>query len=349
MTLPNTVDNSTLKLLAKKLESARQPLVITHYDPDGDAIGSALGLALLLEKKKNTRIKALIPNEDPRFLQWLPGHDRILVFDKNSEACRLAIEESDLFFLVDFNTTERLKAMKKFIDASRAECILIDHHPSPSVSCAVTISNVSASSTSELIYMVIDQIGDAGLIDADIAVNLFTGIMTDTGCFSYNSSNPVTYQIVASLLQHPMNKDLVYQRIYDLYTEQRMRLMGYCLHEKMTILPDYKTAYIALSREELRRFGYSPGDTEGFVNLPFSIHGIRVTALFTEKEDCIKISFRSQGSFPVNKFAEKYFSGGGHHNAAGGESKDSLEGAIQYFVKMISNHTDELDNDDKNP
>ncbi|NLI24826.1 MAG: bifunctional oligoribonuclease/PAP phosphatase NrnA [Bacteroidales bacterium] len=323
-------------------ESARRPAVITHFDPDGDAVGSALGMALYLQKKVKNKVPVLIPNTDPAFLQWLPGHDQVVFYDRDPEACARVIQASDLLILVDFNVRNRLKKMEPCVFASRIPSVLIDHHPDPDLPAILVISDTERSSTAELIYDLIMRCGDAELIDTDIAVNLFTGIMTDTGCFSYNASRPRTFEITAQLLQYPFNKDTVYRNVYDFYSEQRMRLMGYCLHQKMKVIPGCRTAYIALTRKELEDFHHEPGDTEGFVNLPFSIRGTLVTALFTEKDDHVKISFRSRGSFAVNTFASRYFSGGGHFHAAGGEYPLPLDAAVQKFTEMIQQHKDEI-------
>jgi len=336
--IPDTILQQFKDILA----SARKPAVVTHYDPDGDAIGSALGMALYLGKKVRRKVPVLVPNVDPAFLQWLPGHDQIIFYDRDPDACTRVIRDSDVFFLVDFNVRNRLKKMESCVFTSRIPSVLIDHHPEPDIPAILVISDTERSSTAELIYDLIHECGDAGMIDTPIAVNLFTGIMTDTGCFSYNASRPRTFEITAKLLQFPFEKDEVYRKVYDFYSEQRMRLMGYCLHEKMTVIPDCHTAYIALTKKELEDFSHEPGDTEGFVNLPFSIRGTLITALFTEKDDHVKISFRSRGSFAVNTFASRYFSGGGHYHAAGGEYPLPLDAAVQKFTELIQKHKNEI-------
>ena len=179
-------------------------------------------------------------------------------------------------------------------------------------------------------------------VDKTIAECLFVGIMTDTGCFSFNSSEPGTYIIVSELLEKGINKDYVHSLVYDNYSEERMRMLGYSLKEKMVVLPEHRTAYIYLSKEEMQRFNHLSGDTEGFVNYPFSIKDIRVTALFLEKKDHVKISLRSKGDFPINRFASKYFNGGGHHNAAGGESTENLDKTLKRFERLIAEHSDEI-------
>lgn len=337
--LVNQPNTEQREALFRILSGYRNPVVLTHFDPDGDAVGSALGMALYLEKKLRTNVPVLIPNETPSFLRWLPGFHRVINYSENPVEVKKAIENADCFFLVDFNALSRLKKMgDQFIPKGRP-VVLIDHHPNPSVDCDLVISDVLVSSTAELVYELIESLNDLELLDTDIAVNLFTGIMTDTGCFSFNSSRPQTYQTVAGLLSYSFDKNQIFSQVYDNYSESRMRLMGYCLHEKMVVLPQYKTAYIALSHEELARFNFQPGDTEGFVNLPFSIRGVRFTALFIERDDHVKISFRSRGSFPANKFSEEHFAGGGHLNAAGGESHQDLHTTVNRFLETLARYT----------
>lgn len=340
------IPDSILQQFKDILASARKPAVITHYDPDGDAIGSALGLALYLEKKVQNHVPVLVPNIDPAFLQWLPGHERIIFFDQNPVGCEKVLRQSDLLVHVDFNTRDRLKKMQPCVFSISVPSVLFDHHPEPDIPATLIISDTSRSATAELIYELIEQSGDGALLDTQIAINLFTGLMTDTGCFSYSSSRPHTFETAARLLQFPFDKDEVYRKVYDFYSEERMRLMGYCLYKKMTVLPDCNTAFIVLTHKELEEFNHQPGDTEGFVNLPFSIRGTLVTALFTEKDDHVKISFRSRGRFAVNTFAAKYFSGGGHYHAAGGECNLPLEEAVKRFIHLISLHKDEITPDE---
>lgn len=346
LTLVLKIVNKTITgaapVLTELLSTHRKPAVITHFDPDGDAIGSALGMALYLEKKAGNPVPVLIPNVTPSFLSWLPGFERVRTFSTDPGKVEQVMHEADSFFLVDFNSVTRVKKMGDLFQPGDRPVILIDHHPHPAIQCDLLISDTSVSATAELIFDLIEAMNDLDLIDTDIAVNLFSGIMTDTGCFSYNSSRPETYLAVAKLLSHPFDKNKVFRQVYDNYSEDRMRLMGYCLYEKMVILPELHAAYIALSAEELKRFRYLPGDTEGFVNLPFSIRGVELTALFIEKEELVKISFRSRGNFAVNTFSERHFSGGGHRNAAGGESHQDLQSTIERFIDTLQKYADEI-------
>jgi phosphoesterase RecJ-like protein len=220
--------------------------------------------------------------------------------------------------------------------------IMVDHHPDPADLAEYSILDTKASSTAELVYRLICDLGGQDLVERAIAECLFVGIMTDTGCFSYNSSNPETYRIIAELLKKDIDKDRIYSLVYDNYSTDRMRLLGYSLKDKMVVLPELRTAYISLKKEDLRTYSHKTGDTEGFVNYPFTIRDIRISALFLEREDHIKISFRSKGNFRINKFAQKYFNGGGHMNAAGGEYFGSMEDTLSRFEKRIANYADEI-------
>jgi phosphoesterase RecJ-like protein len=309
-------------------------VLFTHVNPDGDAIGTMLGLYWVLSSMGH-HVSMVVPNEIPFYLTWLPGCEKILVAENNFEQSIEALHRADLLVCVDFNEPERLdRLMDEFI-SSKAVKILIDHHPHPKDFTDNIISIPEAGSASELVYNLIGAIGHQHLIDKKTAECFFVGIMTDTGCFSYNSSNPETYRVVTDLLEKGIDKDMIYSLVYDNYSADRMRLLGFSLNEKMVVMPEYRTAYIALTREELAKYNHVTGDTEGFVNLPFSIKGIKVTALFLEKEDYIKISFRSRGNFEINKFSEKHFNGGGHKNAAGGEYYTSLDDTIKTFVNLL--------------
>jgi phosphoesterase RecJ-like protein len=287
----------------------------------------------------------IVPNEIPFFLEWMPGCNKILMVEKSYEQSLKVMKGAEVFICVDFNEPERLDRLKDEFLRSKAVKVLIDHHPGPKDFTDLVISVTDAGSSSELVYNLIRETGHHDLIDKNIAECLFVGIMTDTGCFNYNSSNPETYIAVADLLEKGIDKDNIYRLVYDNYSADRMRLLGFSLNEKMVLIPEYRTAYIALTREELAKYNHVTGDTEGFVNLPFSIKGIIVTALFLEKEDYIKISFRSRGNFEINKFAEKHFNGGGHKNAAGGEAYMSLDETIKTFVNLLPLYKKHLDSE----
>ena len=317
-------------------------VLVTHINPDGDAIGTILGFYWLLLKKGHT-VNMIVPNEIPFFLEWLPGCDRILIAEKDLDVAKRFISSAQLLVCLDFNASDRLGKLETVFLTARGTKILVDHHPDPGGFADHIISDTDTGSTAELVYNLIVKLGMIQLIDKKIAECLFTGILTDTGCFSFNSSQPETYLVVADLLKKGIDKDRIYTLVYDNYSSDRMRLLGYSLNDKMVVLPEYRTAYISLTEKELRRFNHLTGDTEGFVNYLFSIKGIKLTALFIEKEDHIKISFRSRGNFNINKFSEKHFNGGGHKNAAGGESYQSLDQTIEKFINLLPAYSSKLE------
>src|SRR6056297_1657466 len=333
------------KQARQKIESIiaqKEPVVvISHINPDGDAIGSSAALALYL-KKKGVPVTVVIPNEVPDFLRWLPGFEMVLTYKKNRDACRKVVSEAATLVFVDFNDPGRIGKLEKDLESSDALRILIDHHENPADFADITISESWRGSAGEMIYLLMREIDGSGFLDKEIATCLYVAIMTDTGNFRYGSSYSEIFNIAGELVTAGIDKDQLFTNVYDSYSVSRMKLMGYCMSEKMVVLPDYHAAYISLTREELKRFDHQVGDTEGFVNIPFTIKGIRVTALFIEKKDHVKISLRSKGNFSVDKMASEYFRGGGHVNAAGGEYDLPLEKTIKKFESILSEFKDEL-------
>ena len=323
------------KSLLRTLTEARQIVITTHVGPDGDAMGSSLGLFLLL-RKINPSVQVIVPNECPEFLHWMPGHDSVLNYSKDKEKIQNFLERADFIFFLDYNDPFRGGLLEPMLTRSPARKVLIDHHLSPSIPVDYSISEVQASSSAELVLQFIEkELGLEQLVDKDIATCLYTGILTDTGCFSYNSSRGETFRRIADLLERGVDKDAVYSAVYDNFSASRMRLLGHCLNN-MQVFPQYHTALMTLSLEEQKEFEYKNGDAEGFVNYPLSIHGICFAAFFMEKEDKIKISFRSKGTFSVNQFARDHFHGGGHLNASGGEvAGASLSETVSRFIALL--------------
>lgn len=309
-------------------------VIVTHVSPDGDAIGSSLGLYHYLNDAGNN-VNIIIPNSFPDFLRWIPGAKDILDYEKYPEFAQKLIAEAELIFCLDFNIPKRAHHLGPFIEAAKAKKILVDHHPDPSDFCDVTISYPQISSTSELIFRLICRMGDFEAMSYESATALYTGMMTDTGAFTYNSNNIEIYYIIGELMKKGINKDQIYSNVYHNYTEDRYRLLGYTLAEKMKIYPEYKSALIWLTNEEQRKYNVRKGDTEGFANLPLNIKGIIFSVFIREDNDFIKISFRSQEEFPSNKFASQCYNGGGHLNAAGGEFYGTMEEAIAVFEKGL--------------
>lgn len=321
-------------LLDSLLEHYDRICLLSHINPDGDAIGSLLGMYWYLKKRGKT-VGMAIPNRIPYFLTFLPGSKKIKIYSEDARAADRLIARAQLIICLDFNEPDRLGDMVRPYNAARAEKILIDHHPDPEIFTDHIISRITVSSTAEMLYHLMHAIEGKPWLNDNIATCLFAGIMTDTGCFEYNSSSPRTYTTVAQLLRQGINKNKIYAQIYDNFSAGRMRLMGYALNEKMVVLKEINTAYITLTRKELKKYSHVTGDTEGFVNLPFSIRGIKVTALMIEKKDQVRMSFRSRGQVDVNRFARLHFNGGGHRNAAGGESYEPIDNTILNFERLI--------------
>lgn len=327
------------KALLKKSDNI---VIVTHFNPDGDAMGSSLALYNYLVKT-GKNVSVITPNDYPDFLQWLPGNKKVVEYSNKPKKAATLIAKCDLIFTLDFNNYSRLEGLGDLLKESAAAKILIDHHQQPDNYAALMYHDVKACSTCELVYEFIVGLGGKNMIDLDIAACLYTGIMTDTGSFRFDSVTPVTHRILAHLLETGIVPSDIHSAIYDTYSESRVRLLGYCLTEKMVVLPEYQTAYISLSEQELNRFQHKKGDTEGIVNYPFSIKGIRFCAFFSEGEGKIKISFRSKGRFDVNQFARKHFNGGGHINAAGGRGNvNNLDATIKEFLALLPDYKKEI-------
>ncbi len=332
----NIKDQSQIDLFKNKIHNSQKVVIVPHNNPDGDALGSALGLYNTL-KNMGKEASVITPNEFPDFLNWMHGVEDVLIYDKNIKKATAIIQESELIVFVDFNALSRIKLMGEVFEKDETPRVMIDHHPFPEPNTAdIQISVPEASSTCELLFHVLNKAGFKEHITKEAAECIYAGIMTDTGSLNYNSSRPETYLIVADLLQMGINKDHIHHMIFHNNSFDRMRLLGHALGAKMERIPENNAAFISLSQEELKRFNFKPGDTEGFVNQALWIEGVNLSALFTEKKDLVKISFRSRGGFPANKFSETYFNGGGHFNAAGGESKLELDETVERFKKVLN-------------
>lgn len=344
----NNTDNEIIAEIKRLLSvNPVKIAVIPHSNPDGDAIGSCYGLAVIL-KNAGHDIKIISPNDYPSFLDWLSGEVEIVNFQKKTITATRFINSCDLIFCVDFNDIRRTGDMAATIDSFKGAKIMIDHHPYPTYFCDFCISEPEYSSSAELVFDVVTAIGLGEFINRQAAEALYTGIMTDTGSFSYNTSRANLYKVLTELMKFHIDTEAVHDLVYHNFSADRLRLMGYCLHEKMVILPEFRTGYISLTRDELKKYNFVPGDTEGFVNIPLSIHNIVFSALFIEKEGYVKASFRSKGSFPANSFSSDHFSGGGHLNAAGGEIQLPLAGTIEKFTQLLPEYEHLLFNADKN-
>lgn len=322
-------------------ESTKSVVLIPHTNPDGDAMGSVLGLWRVL-KNAGLKAKVVSPTKYPEFYHWMDGHDEVIIFSHHPKQSARALSEADLVICMDFNQLSRLGEMRSLVEEFQGKKILVDHHPYPSDFADLTISDTTYSSTAELIFSVLQPTHFAQYIDRDAATSFFTGIMTDTGSFDFNVSNPNTFEVVAQLTRMGINQLDIHSKVYDNYSADRMRLMGFCLSNRMVVYPEYRAACMYISLEDQKNFNFKTGDNEGFVNMPLSIKGIIFSALFTEKEKYVKASFRSKGDFAVNEVSEKYFNGGGHRNAAGGEFYASLNEALDQFEKLLPEFEDRL-------
>lgn len=329
-------DIDTVKQL---LSSPKKIVIIPHRNPDGDAMGSTLGLYHFLKLKGHEPV-VIVPNEFPDFLAWLPSSDTVKVYEKENEVSYGLLKAADIIFTLDFNVLSRTgdfmaEALKKLT----APFIMIDHHQKPDDYAVVTFSDTSYGSTCEMVYHFIQQLGEGNLIDKTIATCLYTGIVTDSGSFRYPSTTGTTHRIVSEFIDLGIDNSNIHSLLFDNHSHNRIQILARAL-QNMMVLPAYKTSYTSLSQEELNSFGHSKGDTEGIVNYGLSMKDIAFTAFFTENKDenIIKISFRSKGDFDVNAYAREHFSGGGHINAAGGKSHESLEATIQKFIATLA-HT----------
>jgi phosphoesterase RecJ-like protein len=337
------VHNLEFTHIKELIGQSRLIVVTSHYNPDGDAIGSALAMAALLRKSAK-EVVVMVPNDYPAFLKWLPGNNEVVIYSNNKIKADGFISQADLIFCLDYSGLNRTDNMEDALRKATGKKILIDHHPDPVMEdFDFYLSVVQTSSTSELVYRFIAGCSWLDLIDQEIATGLYAGIMTDTGSFSFSCNYPATFQITATLLSTGINAEHIHRLIYDTYSESRLRLLGYCLSEKLTILPEFSTAYIALSKAELDRFHHQVGDTEGVVNYALSLENIKLAVLLTERDDRIRLSFRSKGDLSTNQLAREFFYGGGHKNASGGDSFVSLDETIVNLKEALEQYREEID------
>ncbi|WP_289200883.1 DHH family phosphoesterase [Phocaeicola sartorii] len=334
--LSKVIAQANIDHAEKWFERADKIVIVTHVSPDGDAIGSSLGLCHFLESQEKT-VNVIVPNAFPDFLRWMPGAKDIIRYDKYTEFANKLLNEADVICCLDFNALSRIDAMADAVAQSPARKMMIDHHLHPESFCRIIISHPEISSTSELVFRLICRLGYFEDITKEGAECIYTGMMTDTGGFTYNSNNREIYFIISELLSKGIDKDEIYRKVYNTYSEGRLRLMGYVLYDKMQVFPQFNSALIWLTKEEQRKFQYIKGDTEGFVNIPLSIKNIIFSVFLREdtEKNMIKISLRSVGTFPCNKVAAEFFNGGGHLNASGGEFYGTMEEAIELFKQAL--------------
>ena len=318
------------------IEPAKNIVILTHMSPDGDAMGSSLALYWwLIGLDKSAQV--IVPNAFPDYFNWMPGVEKILICENNPDQARKMIGEADLLICSDFNEPKRVGIVEPYLTEATCPKILIDHHLFPADFADVTISYADVTSASELVFRLIYQISNHQFAicnnQLEVSTSVYTGLMTDTGNFAFNSNYPEVYEIIALLIAAGVDKDAIYNHIFNAYSEGRMRLVGYCLDKKMRIFPDHHTALIYVSGKELYRFNFKTGDAEGIVNMPLQIKDVYYSCFMREDKDKIKISMRSQGDRQVNIFCNEVFNGGGHKNASGGEHYGSLAEAVDLFLK----------------
>jgi len=329
----------------KTLLSEKKNIVITiHRGPDGDAMGSALGLYnILLQNGHNVSI--ISPNDYASFLHWLPGNEKVIVFTKQENKAIEETQNADLIFLLDFGQMNRLDTYANVVANANAKKVMIDHHQEPDESISdILFSDVTACATAQIVFEIIDSLDWKYLINKEVAECLYTGIMTDTGSFKYSSTTERTHHIIAELIGKGANNSKIHDLVYDNFSENRVKLLGYCLYQKLLFFKENNSAIISLTAEELERFNFQKGDTEGVVNYALTIEDVIFAVFIAEKEGMVKLSLRSKGDFKVNEIAKKYFNGGGHMNAAGGISDVSVEKTIEILKKIFEEYKTQLNN-----
>ena len=332
-----------IKHLKEILNTPKKIVIIPHRNPDGDAIGSSLGLHHVVKQLGHTST-IVAPNDIPHFLAWMPGFEDILIYDNNKAEAQKEIKSADYIFTLDFNALHRTgDEMGTYLASISKPFIMIDHHQMPDDYAILTFSDTSFGSTCELLFTIIDQMGFEDKINKDAATCIYTGIVTDSGSFRFPKTTANTHRTVALLIEKGIDNSTIHNALFDNSSYNRLQLMGRAL-QNLHIIPNTQSSYLYLSEKDLHEFTHQKGDTEGFVNYGLSIKGIDLTAFFIERKDegIIKISFRSQGNFDANQLARKYFEGGGHINAAGGKSYLSLEETIKKYTDIVKNKKQEF-------
>ncbi|HMN04622.1 MAG TPA: DHH family phosphoesterase [Flavobacteriales bacterium] len=329
----NLLPADQVAALAKLLEAPRRAVIITHHNPDGDAVGSALGLARVL-KAAGHQTQVVWPNPAPGNLRWMQGHAEAINHTDHQQAAERTVRTAEVLFCLDFNRADRVYALEEALRAATVK-VLIDHHREPENIFDIAFSDITASSTCQLVHDVVAELGLDQHIDPEAAACLYAGIMTDTGSFRFPSTTPHTHRVAAHLLERGARPQTVYEAIMEDNTLDRLQLTGFALYERLRVLLGGEATLVALSKGDLERFHFAPGDTEGLVNYGLSIRGVRLAAFLVERADGIKISLRSKGPLPVNEFLATHFQGGGHANAAGGRSTLGMEATVEKLTAEL--------------
>ena len=336
--LKDIITHEQADLLCSLIDNADNIVLCCHVNPDGDAIGSCLGLAEYL-RANGKESTVIVPDQYPDYLQWLPNTEKIVRYDKHKEKADLLLRMADVIFCLDFNTLSRTEAMAGTLAEVKAQKVLIDHHLDPDIDTVLSVSHPEMSSTCELVFRIVWQIGAFGELGKHFAVPIYCGMMTDTGGFTFNSTRPEIFFIICQLLTKGIDKDRIYRNVYHNYSENRLRLMGYVMSQRLVVDQSHHAAFFTLTRQDLRRFQFVKGDAEGLVNMPLQIKGLRLSISLredTEKPNLVWVSLRSVDSFPCNEMAARYFNGGGHLNAAGGRLYCSIDEAVATTQRAIA-------------
>ncbi|WP_231464242.1 bifunctional oligoribonuclease/PAP phosphatase NrnA [Pedobacter sp. Leaf132] len=332
----------TLTELKSILASPKKIVITTHHKPDGDAMGSSLGLYGYLIQKGH-HVTVITPTDYPTFLHWMPNNAEVLIFTDDREKAAKLVEEAALIFCLDFNTLSRINELGELVRASEAKKVMIDHHLEPEDFDDYRHWDINACAAAQLVYdFIANQLNDSEGINKDVATCLYTGIMTDSASFRFPLATSNVYRIGANLIDLGAEHYKIHQLVYDNASEDRLRFLGYCLSNKLEVFHEFNTAIITVTKEELAQYHSTTGDTEGVVNYALSINGIRLAALIVERTDKVKLSLRSTGDFPANEICKKYFNGGGHRNAAGGASDKSLAEVIDEFKSILPEYKSQL-------
>ena len=332
---------NSIKELQEWLEKPRRIAITTHQKPDGDAMGSSMGLYHYLVHKGH-KVQVVLPTDFAQNLAWIPGASSAIVGPEDPDAANWAFLGADIIFCLDFNALKRINEFEEIVKESEAYKVMIDHHLEPEGFEDVQVWDPQASSAAEMVYRLLDEFGDTEEISTDAATALYTGIMTDTGSFRYPNTSSQVHQIVARLVEKGIDIANIHNQIFSNSSENRLRFFGYCFSECLHVLPEFHTAYIIVEKEAFKRFNIKSGETEGLVNYALEIKGINMGVLITENDEVVKLSFRSRGEFAVNEFA-KNFEGGGHFNAAGGKSKVSLKETEEKFLSLLKTQKEKLE------
>lgn len=326
------------------IESSENIVVCCHKSPDGDALGSSLAWnAYLTSRGKQTSV--IVPDAFPDFLKWIPGADRIIRFDKNADKAGEMLEKADLIFCLDFNGADRVDEMREPLEQAKAKKVMIDHHLDPSMDTVLTISHPHMSSTSELVFRIVWQLGAFEEMTKEWATCVYCGMMTDTGGFTYNSTQPEIFFIISQLLTKNIDKDKIYRNVFNNFSPWAIRFRGYLMSQKLNVFADLHASYFAISKREMRDFHFIKGDAEGLVNEPLRIKGMKLSISLREDDrhdNLVWVSLRSVDDFPCNKMAADFFNGGGHLNASGGRLRCSLEEAEKVARRAIAHYEDLL-------